>query len=487
MTDHSRVVVPPSPKEERTTAARSKPAAVLRPAALALLVVSGAGLGCASTELPPACPPAPPVDQTASARPAANASEPPAAQSVAPPPAPAAAPAKDAGGACKLAELPIPDQVRDAVLTPISSHSSGVASSLTETEKFMLTRAYALSIKLKDSEKTCAARADTCKAVPAQDVSSLPWDASKFWGVIGTSGCEAADDFKTRIAIDYKMGQIQVGTRTGDDQYRRVGIDLCQCAPNAPLRVIVQADLGYGSASTPEAARTIGLSALTTAEQSTPPAVPGDTAVPPETMALVKAIHDKKKLVVATLGFARGNAFPAGNYALRVMWTLAYLDAKLSGEPAVDVEKAADKRKIGGVITGGYWGKGDNVYGVTRAGFDVARFLGVKALVVTPLAGMADTHLNPDSRTMAGELWGDDSISLVAAADMAIVYYRSSKGESPTSMGRWTQVEVAHLKKQGVPFIFIDIDKVDLKADMDAALTKEVLNHKLVKAALGKR
>jgi hypothetical protein len=350
----------------------------------------------------------------------------------------------------------------------------------------MLTRAYALAIKLKDTEKTCQARADACKTVPAQDVASIPWDTSKFWSVIGTSGCEASEDYKTRIAIDYKMGQIQVGTRTGEEQYRRVGIDLCQCTAGAPVRVIVQADLGYGAAAVGEASRKIGLSALANAETATPPAVPGDTSVPPKTTALVKAIHDKKQLVVATLGFARGNAFPAGSYSLRVMWVLAYLDARLSGQTAVAFDKAADKRKVGGVITGGYWGKGDNVYGVTRAGFDVARFLGMKALVVTPLAGMADTHLSPDSRTMAGELWGDDSISLVAAADLAIVFYRSSKGETPASMGRWTQVEIAHLKKQGVPFIFIDIDKPDLKADMDAALTSDILNHKLVKAALGK-
>ncbi|HWO17299.1 MAG TPA: hypothetical protein VNO30_00925 [Kofleriaceae bacterium] len=106
--------------------------------------------------------------------------------------------------------------------------------------------------------------------------------------------------------------------------------------------------------------------------------------------------------------------------------------------------------------------------------------------MVTPLAGMADTHLDSDSRTMAGELWGDDSMALVAAADMAIVFYRSSKGETPTSLGRWTQVEIAHLKKQGVPDISLDIDRPDLKADMDAALMSEVLSHPLIKTALGR-
>lgn len=327
-----------------------------------------------------------------------------------------------------------------------------------------------------------------CRTVPDQDLASLPWDASKFWKIIGPSGgCEAYEGFKTRIAIDYKMGQIQIGTKTGDDQYRRVAIDLCQCTTNAPVRVMVRADLGYGSASTAEASRRIGLGALATAETATPPAVPDEGSVPPKTTALVKAIHNNRKLVVATLGFARGNAFPAGSYSLKVMWALAYLDAKLSGDSTVALDKAADARNIGGVLTGGYWGKGDNVYGITRAGFDVARFLGLKALVVTPLAGMADTHLNPDSRTTAGELWGDDSMSLVAAADMAIVFYRSSKAETPTSMGRWTQVEIAHLKKQGVPFIFVDIDKADLKTDLDSALTSEVLTHPLVKAALGRR
>ncbi|MCA9688088.1 MAG: hypothetical protein KC636_00650 [Myxococcales bacterium] len=323
--------------------------------------------------------------------------------------------------------------------------------------------------------------------MPDEDVAAIAWDASRFWSVIGTSGCEAADDFQTRIAIDYKMGQIQVGTRTGEDQYRRVGVDLCQCTADAPVKVIVQADLGYGAASTVEERRAIGLSALTKAETVTPPAVPGETGAPPKTTALVQAIHDNKQLVVATLGFARGSAFPAGSYSLKVLWVLAYLDAKLSGKATVDLDRAATKRKIGGVITGGYWGKGDNVYGVTRAGFDVARFLGMKALVVTPLAGMADTHVNPDSRTVAGELWGDDSISLVAASDMAIVFYRGSRGETPDSMGRWTQVEIAHLKKQGVPFLFVDIDKPDMKAEVDAALSAELVNHRLIKSALGRR
>jgi len=351
----------------------------------------------------------------------------------------------------------------------------------------MLTRAYALAIKLKDAEKTCEARAGACKTVPAQDLTPLSWDASQFWKVIGPSGgCEAEDDFKTRLAIDYKMGQIQIGTKISDDQYRRVGIDLCQCTANAPVKVTVRTDLGYGSASTTDAARRIGLSALATAEGPTPPAVPDDRSVPPKTSILVKAIHDKKKLVVATLGFARGLAFPAGSYSLKIMWALAYLDAKLSGEPAVAFDKVADARNIGGVLTGGYWGKADNAYGIPRAGFDVARFLGLRALVVTPLAGMADTHLDPDSRTMAGELWGDESMSLVAATDMAIVFYRSSKGETSASMGRWTQVEISHLKKQGVPYIFLDIDRADLKADMDTALTSEVLSHPLVKTALGR-
>src|SRR6187431_1661936 len=70
--------------------------------------------------------------------------------------------------------------------------------------------------------------------------------------------------------------------------------------------------------------------------------------------------------------------------------------------------------------------------------------------------------------------------------DMAIVFYRSSKGETPTSLGRWTQVEIAHLKKQGVPDISLDIDRPDLKADMDAALTSKVLSHPLIKTALGR-
>ena len=170
------------------------------------------------------------------------------------------------------------------------------------------------------------------------------------------------------------------------------------------------------------------------------------------TSALVRNIHDSGRVTVATLGFARGWLEKAPEYKQKVRTALKALESALS--------KPGESPRIGGVITGGYKGEGDNVYGVTRTGHEVAEVDGYYSIVVTPKAGMADTHENPDSRSIVGHLWGDDSKALVGASDVALVFYRSkTHKESPHQMGRWTEIEIAHLKQQGVPYILVDIDK----------------------------
>lgn len=119
------------------------------------------------------------------------------------------------------------------------------------------------------------------------------------------------------------------------------------------------------------------------------------------------------------MGFARGWTSKANEYYNKTRLALQTLNSFLN---------------IGAVVTGGYKGEGDNVYGITRSGHEAA--------------------------VVDGHLWGDDSMALVGVTDIALVFIRgTTHQENENQMGRWTEVELAHLKAQGVPYILLDIDQ----------------------------
>lgn len=150
----------------------------------------------------------------------------------------------------------------------------------------------------------------------------------------------------------------------------------------------------------------------------------------------VNYLHSQGKFVLAVLGAAR----KITNTVLLKEITHVVIEAfqKVRGE------------SLGAVMTGGYKGVRDGKWGVTRAGYDVAVERGLDPMVVMPKAGERDSHVNPITKNIVGIMWGDDSPSLVAASDVAVVF---------GPYGLWTEIEIMNLRAQKKPFIEIDLSQ----------------------------
>lgn len=117
------------------------------------------------------------------------------------------------------------------------------------------------------------------------------WNDSKFWSVIGPSdGCEKVDNFQSRIAIDFKLGQIQIGRRKANGEYLRFGIDLCSC------KISVQSGLGYKT-DTPKDRHAEAWQFLI--EQENTQTQNHHTL----TSSLVKQVHKDNEITVTNFGF----------------------------------------------------------------------------------------------------------------------------------------------------------------------------------------
>ena len=342
---------------------------------------------------------------------------------------------KDVSKACDRTQLSLSSgQIAKTKMIIDEINKKLMPQKMTENEEFMFSRA--LILAQKHGLGCQRSKSSGCFSLSLE--GDTVWDEGAFWTVVGPGGCEGVNDFQSRIAIDYKMGQIQIGRKLEDSEYLRYGVDLCSC------EVRSFSSLGY-SKSTPSERHQEGWEYLLQQEeqQEQDPKLL-------RTSQLVSQLHESGKLTVATLGFARGWLGKGSEYQSKVMKSIRVLNQLFLKQ---------GKDGVGGVITGGYKGEGDNVYGVTRTGHEVANIDGYRSIVVTPKAGLADTHENPDSRSVVGHLWGDDSKALVAATDIALVFYRGqTHKEKKGKMGRWTEIEIAHLKQQGVPYIAIDID-----------------------------
>lgn len=131
-----------------------------------------------------------------------------------------------------------------------------------------------------------------------------------------------------------------------------------------------------------------------------------DDAIP-NARSIIKDMHQDKKPVVVFLGATR-QADPR---------TISSLSDQAC-------EKLVENFSYAGVLTAGYRGLHDNVYGITRAAYDAARkTLGkMVTLVIMPEVGKADVHVNPESLDLHGAQWGDDTPALIGASDAAIVF-----------------------------------------------------------------
>lgn len=421
---------------------------------------------------------------------------------------------------CDAARLPITGgsagaigtvDAGDGVMAPVQAATHDLPVALTDHEKYMIARAVAHVFK----HRTVVAAMDVaglaneraggggllcslrnCPSVhQGIDVTGIAWNKGAFWGAIGTGfeGCETADNYKTRIAVDYDMGIVQLGTRTHDAtpdaraQYRRIALDFCNCqARGDTVGITVHSGLGYR--------------ADTTAAQKTEDALDAfDAEAPryqglPSALQAAGALNATNKLTLATLGWARkwgGDELGAVQgliYRYKVQYAILLLKDRLRRRHDLQNDRA---EPLGGIITGGYSGLVKHEYGINQFGNTIAHDLNWRSIVVMPTSGLADIHPDAEAVSPIGLNWGDETAALVALTDFALVFYRSSVEDPATSMGRWTQVEVEHLVAQEVPYLLIDLDHADFAAyvsgllgSVDRQVANPLLDHAKVRQAL---
>lgn len=398
----------------------------------------------------------------------------------------------------------------DGVLGPVRAATQGLAVALTDNEKYMITRAVAHVLKHRTvvapmgigelaNERAggggllCSLR--NCPAVhQGVDVTGIAWDKRAFWGAIGMGfeGCETADNFKTRIAVDYDMGIVQLGTRAVDAgggdraQYRRIALDFCNCGGRGDtVGVTVHAGLGYTADTTPAQKTDEALDQFVGA---------GTFGELPSAIQQLGQVGVAGTLTLATLGWARKwggdelGRLQGMIYYLKVKYAVTVLQQKLRQRHNLQGGQA---EALGAILTGGYSGLNKEEYGINQFGDRLAHERQWPSVVIMPTSGLADIHPDPDAVTSIGLNWGDETAALVAVTDIALVFYRSSLEDPATSMGRWTQVEVEHLVAQDVPHLLIDLDHASFGAYVsgligspDPQVANPLLDHAKVRAAL---
>lgn len=102
-----------------------------------------------------------------------------------------------------------------------------------------------------------------------------------------------------------------------------------------------------------------------------------------------------------------------------------------------------------GFISGGYRGikySDYGGYGITRSGYELAKYYEKPVVTIMCNAGLPDSHENSDAKGLYGMHWGDDTPALTLMADCGIFI---------APFGAWTDIELAlfiHRKKPAVIF-----------------------------------
>ena len=112
-----------------------------------------------------------------------------------------------------------------------------------------------------------------------------------------------------------------------------------------------------------------------------------------------------------------------------------------------------------GFISGGYKGFKDNVYGITRSGYEIAKKYNRPILTIMCKEGTHDSHEYSDAKWVYGEHWGEDTLALSQFTDGAIII---------APFGGWTYVEclalLAQKKIVGIYNDFFNILKYESRA-----------------------
>lgn len=113
------------------------------------------------------------------------------------------------------------------------------------------------------------------------------------------------------------------------------------------------------------------------------------------------------------------------------------------------LEHIIKKYKMIGVLTAGYKGMEDGVYGSTRGGYDACKFFLKETvrLVVMPNIKSNDHHTQVHALDLYGKTWGDDTPALIGAADAVVVF---------APYGLVTELEIATALKQNKPVVIIE-------------------------------
>ncbi len=239
---------------------------------------------------------------------------------------------------------------------------------------------------------------------------------------------------ESKFALDSE--QLQIGRKYGPENFQRFGIILDN--ENKTTRIQMEEKSVYN-------ADEINLHSLA-----------------PDVASYVNNCHRDGKLVLAVLGPAR----VSGNDTQKIF--------EMSATALENIMTTRGNNIA--VMTGGYKGELDGVYGATRAGYDITKTKGVESLAIMPKAGEKDSHINVGVKNIVGEMWGDDTKALIAASDAALVF---------EPHGLWTEIEIANLKRQEKPYCLLDLKQKDSaiheavsQLNMHPLLTPEELNKK---------
>jgi hypothetical protein len=109
--------------------------------------------------------------------------------------------------------------------------------------------------------------------------------------------------------------------------------------------------------------------------------------------------------------------------------------------------------------TGGWAGTREKSFGIPRMGYLRARAAGALTLATMPHIGKYDRHQNNNYEVFCGDEWGDDSATLAAVCDAAVIF---------RPFGTWTNIELANLQAQHKLIAVVDNPKSRVLHDGEA-------------------
>ena len=121
-------------------------------------------------------------------------------------------------------------------------------------------------------------------------------------------------------------------------------------------------------------------------------------------------------------------------------------------------------------MTGGYSGRKNEQYGVTRAGFEIPKRYFIDTLIIMCKAGAYDRNQAPEALDFVGQHWGDDTQGLVQASDGAIFLRNIPEGRN---YGAWTELEIANFVHFKKPLVILD-PSIDKTSKIEVYFGKDV-------------